>query len=199
MTKRLITCAFLGIILIIPTAHGETDPYKSQRRIVGPNNDVLVDVPIYDPHSKSYFKFVYTAGAKRGDYGALLVFARSQFFKGVRGRLAVIRSRETQDLINKVLRPPPETWIGLRMNCRGRKLYWVTGEKFDRKKDYTNWGQEWKYRDKYLICQPGYAHIDSRKYAGIALVNYRGVNRWWAIAPGHFTFKAIIEFPTGKP
>lgn len=197
--RKLYLIILVISAFVVPAVRGETDPYKSQRRIVGPENDVLVDVPIYDSHSKSYFKFVYTRGINKGGYGQMRAFARSQYFQGVRGRLAVIRSKETQELINKVIRPPSETWIGLRMSCRGRKLYWVTGEELDRRKDYTNWGREWEYRNNYKICLSSYAHKDSRKYGGIALVNYRGVHRWWAIVPGHATFMAIIEFPTGRP
>ena len=184
-------------VIFVPPSWADTDPYKSQRRIVGVSKDVLIDVPVYDSHSKSYFKFVYSKNHGRWD--SMNTFAQSQFFKGVRGRLAVIRSQETQNFINQVIRPPNETWIGLRIYCRGRKLYWVTGEKIDRKNDYTNWGKEWQYKNKYTICRNSASFVKSRLFGGIALVRYRGVIRWWAIIAGHGTNRGLIEFPTGKP
>jgi Lectin C-type domain len=202
VTIKLIGGVFLGLFLISPTAYGQSDPYKSKRGFYGE----LYDVKVYNPETKSYFEM--KQGKIVSAYQIAHNFAKSQFYKGARGRLAIIKSKRTQEFINRILRPPRkswgETWIGLRMTCRPRKLVWNTGEVLDREKDYSNWGKQWHYPDKFLPCTPpnrGYTGNNRYNaiYAGIALRTYKGILRWWAIAPAHFVSRALIEYPTGKP
>lgn len=200
VVRNWVTCAFLGLFLLIPDVRGATDPYKSKRAHYG----VLYDVKVYNPDTKSYFELKERAGGF--PFQVANAFAKSQIFRGVRGRLAVIDSMKTQNFINRVIRPPAkkwgETWIGLRLTCRPRKLVWVTGKVINKEKEFTNWGRRWHYRKSYLPCQSRaatggdrYNHI----FAGIALHAHQGVMRWWAIAPGHYVRRALIEYPTGKP
>jgi Lectin C-type domain len=193
--KRLFSGLFLGICLLTPPVYGQIDPYKSSRAF----NGDLFDVKVYDSESKSYFEM--KKGNIVGSYLQALTYAKSQSYRGVRGRLAVIRSKQTQEFINRTFRPFTETWIGLRLQCRSRKLVWVTGKIIARNKDYTNWGQRWHYPDSYLPCKSKGSGGDrfNNIFAGIGLVPFRGVIRWWAMAPGHAVRRAIVEYPTGKP
>ena len=179
---------WLAVAASPESASAEADPYKTLRSYSG----YLFNFTLRDPHSKNYFRL---ERIPRGNYMNALRHARSKAFKGVRGRLAVIRSRETQEFIVRTLRPPDETWIGLRMTCSPRKLVWVNGELFDKRKHYANWGRRWHYNDRYIPCPGGGV---GSQFAGIALVRERNVVRWYAIAPAHFTRSLLIEFPTDR-
>lgn len=186
--------AFFLMIVALP-ARGEIDPYKSLRT----HYTDLFNVKVYNSHSKSYFEM--KRGTIVSKFQTARAYARSQSFKGVRGRLAVIDSKETQQFISRIFQPYTETWIGLRLTCRPRRLIWITGKEIDRAKDYTNWGAQWHYERKYLPCKGSSRTGGDRfnsLFAGIALYPFRGVIRWWAIAPGHGVRRALIEYPTGK-
>ena len=186
----LTFAAFLWVAVAASpeSASAEADPYKNLRTYRGH----LFNFTVRDPHSKNYFRLEQIS---RGNYVNARGNARSKVFKGVRGRLAVIRSRETQDFIVRTLRPPDETWIGLRMTCSPRKLVWVTGELLDKRKHYANWGRRWHYDDRYAPCRGDGVNL---QFAGIALVRERNVVRWYAIAPAHQTQSLLIEFPTDQ-
>lgn len=189
---KILTSLFVVFLFTIISgiSYAKSDPYKSKRTYRGH----LFNIPVYDTNSKSYFKLV---SVKHGHYRVAMSYARSQRYKGARGRLAVIKSKETQEFIDDVFRPPDETWIGLRMWCRPRKVFWVTGETLKRGKDYANWGRSWHYKRKYYPCKDRSG--PNRDFAGIGLVRYQGKIRWWAMAPRHETTALLIEFPTGKP
>ena len=176
----------LCLLLWIGPAWAEKDYLGSLRSYGGQ----LFNVPVYDPNSRSYFE-LRRFGIRGANWSEASRLARSKIFKGVRGRLAVIRSRETNEFIVKVIRPPDETWIGLRLFCKGRKLFWVDGRLLSGK-DYKNWGRRWHYPDRYYPCK------ERAKYAGIGYVRYQGVPRWWAMAPAHRTRAYLVQYPTGK-
>ena len=116
---RLILVVTFLSFAFAPATRGETDPYESKRDYYGD----LFDVKVYDPHSKSYFEM--KRGWRVGRYQQAFAFARSQSYNGIRERLAVIQSKQTQKFINRTFRPFTETWIGLRLRCRPRGLIWV--------------------------------------------------------------------------
>lgn len=169
----------------------KSDPYKAFRNYDG----ALVNRPVYDPISKSYFELVETKGGL--SYERAMRFARTKTFRNVRGRLAIIRSGETQKFLDRIFRPDGEAWFGLRLYCPGRVLFWTDGKTLKRGKDYVNWGPKWHYARNYLPCKPG------AKYAGVTLspadkAGYVGKGlRWFAIAPRHAVAYSIIEYPTG--
>ncbi len=195
--KRLMLMILFLSLPLAPMANGETDLYKSSREYRGD----LFNTKVYDPHSKSYFEM--KSGLMVGRYQDAHTYAKSQSYKGTAGRLAIIKSKETQLFINRIFRPSTETWIGLRLTCRPRSLVWNTGEVINRETDYTNWGLQWHYPDKFIPCSGGRGASGGNAYnglfAGIALIPYRGVIRWWAVAPGHGMNRALIEYPAGKP
>ncbi len=116
---RLILVVTFLSFAFAPATRGETDPYKSKRDYYGD----LFDVKVYDPHSKSYFEM--KRGWRVGRYQQAFAFPRSQSYNGIRRRLAVIQSKQTQKFINRTFRPFTETWIGLRLRCRPQGLIWV--------------------------------------------------------------------------
>ena len=190
----------LGAILLLSysadaLAAGQTgagiERYEARRSYGG----VLFNTPIYDPATRSYFELIETRGG--ASYGRALRAARKRTYKGVRGRLAVIRSQTTQQLINRVFRPDGEAWIGLRLFCSRRVLLWSDGQRLDKREDYVNWGPQWHYASTYMPCK------GRDKYAGVTLspirqAGYAGTGlRWFAIAPRHAVSYSIIKYPTG--
>lgn len=187
--KRIILFLAICIVSIPNHVSGADDPYASRRAYEGQ----LYDTIVYDPHSKSYFELV----KRQAGFSDAWQFARTRSFKGVRGHLATIRSRETWEFLLQTLRPRGnETWIGLRMACRGRTLIWVDGKKLDRRKDYANWGSAWHYKREYRPCKGRDA------YGGVVLntlqrAGYSGkAIKWFVIEPGHGVMDMLIEYPT---
>ena len=97
----------------------------------------LYESKVYNPETKSHFELVRNqqpglstrcrtcyefswAVAKR--------LAQQRTFKGVRGRLAVVKSRQVNDFLRETFRPERAAWIGLRYLCRFNKLQWITSE-----------------------------------------------------------------------
>ena len=196
---KIITTALVLLAVSIPSpTPAAVDKYSLSRNVYG----VLLNTPIYDKHSKSYLAIYLTRPP--GDYEDAIKHSRSLIFKGVRGGLAIIRSPQTQALVNRVFRPHNETWIGLRMNCKPRVMFWSNGKRLNHKKDYMNWGRHWRYKTRYLPCPVG-AGTFATKYAGVSLTMNRTAGyteqrlSWHLIAPTHGVYYSLIQFPTGKP
>lgn len=198
LLRRPILPAIVVLTLSLPGAslaaghqNDKSDPYKASRNYEG----ALVNKPVFEPTSKSYFELAEIEGGL--SYERAMRFARTKTFRNVRGRLAVIRSRQTQGFLDSIFRPDGEAWIGLRLYCPGRVLFWTDGKTLKRGKDYVNWGPNWHYVRNYIPCKPG------EKYAGVTLspvdkAGYVGKGlRWFAIAPRHAVAYLIIEYPTG--
>ena len=128
--RRLAVFLFMCAILLSSVAFGEGEPFRTLRDYGGS----LYNVPVYDPDSKSYFELVKI---ERGNYEKSRKHATTKRHKRVRGRLAIIRSQKTGDFLVKTFKPPIETWIGLRMFCHRRILFWINGEKLKRKKEFS--------------------------------------------------------------
>ena len=192
IVAAIVFILLLGKIAYAAHPNGDdADSYKQLRNYEG----ALVNKPIYDPASKSYFELLEIKGGV--PYGRAVRIARSKIFNGIRGRLATIRSKETQHRLDSTLRPDGEAWIGLWMFCSGRVLLWSDGKNFRKGKDFVNWGPVWHYTKSYIPCKSG------DKYAGVTLApvdkaGYVGKGlRWFAIAPSHAVAYLIIEYPTG--
>lgn len=189
--KSRAVLAFLAVAcLLANSAQSQERDLDSLRSYRG----YLFDVAVYDPYSKSYFELRHNPAGGRhvANWSEADRIARSKSYKGVRGRLAIIRSREANDFILKTFKPPNETYIGLRMACsEGFKLIWVDGKILSRK-DYQNWGRMWHYPDAYLPCR------GRAKYGGVVYNRLEGRPRWYVIAPAHATVAFLVEYPTGK-
>ena len=106
--------------------------------------------PFYNPETKSYFELyspefddpnrTMSVRVYGGiGFDAAMKMAVKRRFKGVRGRLAVVKTRETDEFVIKHLRPAGSAWIGLRYYCRFKKFMWITGEILRPGKDFSNW------------------------------------------------------------
>src|SRR3546814_21041878 len=89
----------------------------------------LPRTPIYDPHSKSYFQ-IFDDNVHPGNWEAARSRAGMKAYKGVRGRLAVIDSAETQKFLLRAFdldRRHISVWIGLPTVSSARLLKWDDG------------------------------------------------------------------------
>lgn len=168
----------------------------------------LYNTKVYNPATKSYFELVQ---AKAGDSirGATIPEigwrkaaenAARMSYKGVHGRLAVVKTKQTNDFLLKTFQPSRPAWIGLRYWCHLNRLQWVTGDLFEAG-DYANWGLIW-------------AHDGGQ--APTALANKPNCNEdvaywpihYWSVPEG-FTWNAtglhkeryvyFVEYPTNHP
>ncbi len=152
----------------------------------------LLDTPVYNEQTKSYFslkRFHVTYGGK--NWSAANKAARRSYYKGVSGRLAVVKSREVEDFLIKTFRPPSPSWIGLRFFCKFRKLVWLTGETHPLIA-YSNWHAKW-YRTRVNCDQT--ANIS---WMPVYLTPNLTGPRWQAPGPAKYMMYYFVEYPTGK-
>jgi hypothetical protein len=154
--------------------------------------------PIYDPASKSYFELVKLTHAEAPkhyipgmNWAEAEAYATQRVYKGVRGRLAVIKSLETHSLIFTKLRPSDNiTAIGLRYFCKSRKAQWSNGD-FLEVRDFQAWSRTWN--------QAGEIGCSERGYMSIAYTSVAEGFRWIAKGGLKAFAELLIEYPTGKP
>lgn len=155
--------------------------------------------PIYDPYSKSYFELIpVTKELSPNKHLPELPFdkaaqvASGRAFKGARGRLATVKSRQTHELILEKLRPDTETWIGLRYFCNTRELKWINGESLKRG-GFQAWHPQWD-QGGAASCTHGRGEANWMPVAYTAAAD--GL-RW--VAKGAFKhYRAIlVEYPVG--
>lgn len=159
----------------------------------------LLNKPVYLNHTKSYFELVRigTGYSTRGatideiNWQRASDYAAGKKFKGVGGRLAVVKDKETQQFLMKTFQPRYEVWIGLRYFCSFNKLMWTTGEEHPREA-FANWASPWKVG---YACHPG------QQYAGIFAVRAgdRNYGRWQAQGIAKEFYELFVEYPTGAP
>lgn len=161
----------------------------------------VYEKPIYDPASKSYFELVHVRKAEAPsaaipalDFQHALASASSRTYKGVRGRLAVVDSRETHEFIMLNLRPDAETWIGLRYYCKLRKLKWSNGT-FMSRNSFQAWHTSWDQSGNAgCVRNAGEADWMPVAYTSVA-EGFR-----WVAKGAHKVYTALlVEYPTGKP
>ena len=110
----------------------------------------LYSTIVYDEKSGSYFELIRAGpnDSLRGPNNRAISWenarkkASARVYKGVRGRLAVVKSREVNDFLAKTFDPEHEAWIGLRYMCHERVLQWVTGDLHPRSA-YSRWARPW--------------------------------------------------------
>ena len=119
--------------------------------------------------------------------------ASSLKYKGVRGRLAIVRDLETHSFLRANFQFDSTTWIGLRFFCSVRKLVWVDGSEHKRS-SFKAWHRKW-YRNAEVRCSTqnklGYMPV-------YYLPNDKGF-KWQAAGPVKGGFNSyVVEYPTGK-
>ena len=168
-------------------------------------NASVTNKPVYNPHTKSYFELVPVSFAE-GDVGiagsepgmfwdSAQRGAQNRVFKGVQGRLAVLRDLPTTEWVETTFQPPQEIWIGLRYQCSIRQLQWSDGTYFKRG-DWQIWDRHW-YQGAGAPCQGGSGGTST--WAGVTLAN-TGNGVYWISWGDKKTFdNYLVEFPTGAP
>ena len=146
---------------------------------------------VYDPSSGSYFEVIRNRDNKSfGTWRTVRAAVNKRIYKGIRGRLAVIRTRATHEFLRKNLGIPFDAWIGLRYHCSTGKLVWVTGEILKRGVDFEIWHSRWNY-DPTNYCRVG------SKYLVVFYMGMEGSYLYWrASGPSHGLTGALIEYPT---
>ena len=146
---------------------------------------------IYDPSSGSYFEMVRLSSRAFRTWRHARAFAEKQFYKGIRGRLAVIKTRATHEFLQKNLGITIryESWIGLRYHCSSKKLVWVTGDILKRGVDFEMWSNK-LYYEGVNYCRAGYKAL-------VVFYTVVGKHLYWRISgPAHGLNGAIIEYST---
>lgn len=167
----------------------------------------LYGVKIFDPDSKSYFELVDTQKEHPGNSGkwqGARVAAASRSFKGVRGRLAHVRSRATHDFLFRNFRPLHSAWIGLRYWCVDRKLRWTNGD-IHQPRSFAPWHQYWAGTanrtldlskpivQRTVPCVSGWSFMPVHYWG-----SKRGGNVWNAHSPTKGFGYFFVEYPTGE-
>jgi len=166
------------------------------------NAKPVFDKPMYDPVSKSYFelhKVTREENPRSAEYPDLPFnmaekFASQRMFKGVRGRLAIVKSNETHMFLMQNFQPDAHAWIGLRYYCKLRQLRWVNGEQVTRG-SFQAWDADWDQSgDAGCVKGPGQADWMPVCYSPTS-----AGFRWVAKGASKHYVAYFIEYPTGKP
>ena len=164
--------------------------------------------PVYDPSSKSYFELVsvYNEGARvftgrlalAANWGAANKLAQERVYKGVHGRLAVIRTPDTYYFLLRTFQSRDIAWIGMRYWCATRTLEWVDGQ-IQTRTDFQAWARDW---DNSLGL-PGSGcngtQGGERPYMPVAISPVTQGFEWFAHAGAKEYNLYFVQYPTGQP
>ena len=146
--------------------------------------------PIYNPKTKSYFE-LRTDLPKPPQWRTAEPYARTKFFKGVRGRLAVVADLDTHSFLQANFPLSEEAWIGLRFFCGFRKLVWPDGTEQPRNA-FSMWHKPWHRSN--ITCR-----TDNIQYMPIHYLPQSRGFRWQASGPEKYFVSYFVEYPTGEP
>jgi len=157
----------------------------------------LYDTKVYYAATASYFELKRPGGDFNWFHAQ--EYAAKAHYKGVRGRLAVIKNKGTQDFLVKTFRPSI-AWIGLKYYCGLNALQWVSGE-FWPLTGYANWSTPWNVMGTsphgQTLAECGGA--DAHGFRGVHIWGHEGNYRWNVNAGPKIFYDFIIEYPTGRP
>ena len=158
----------------------------------GPN-----DPPIYNPASKSYFQ-ILTHTSRKENWIFAHRTALSRFYKGARGRLAVIDRPETHQFILQNFDLKFPLWIGLRYWCSFRMLQWNGLRPYSPSDSghFQAWHPQW-YRNPQSICSPDLSGEKAYMPFYYEPLGRRNA-RWQASGPGKGFVRFLVEYPTGE-
>jgi hypothetical protein len=157
----------------------------------------LLDTPVYDPVSKSYFEMVDGLKIYKGymahegpNWAQAHDLARGRAYGGVQGRLATVSSVTTHEFLEQTFKPSNYVWIGLRYFCGAQKLQWDNGEALARG-SFQAWDSNWR-QDPYACNGPIQTYMP---VAYSPLPGFRWVGK--GIEKRYYYF--FVEYPTGHP
>lgn len=144
--------------------------------------------PVYNPHTKSWFELRVDLPTP-SNWRSAVKYSRRHTFKGVRGRLAIVKDLETHSFLRANFDVLGSTWIGLRYFCSFRKLVWADGTEHSRKA-FKMWAKKWYRTD--VRC--GKQRI---QYMPIYYLPTRFGFKWQASGPEKYFVSYFVEYPTG--
>ena len=153
--------------------------------------------PIYSPLTQSYFELRDDNLPPDAYWWTADKRARAARFKGVQGRLAVIRSPEVHQFLEENGLIRDYTWIGLRYFCYSRKLLWSSGDRH-RNSDFNNWARPW-YNSSVTTCGNEGTSSEINGSMGVFYIGTSAGFRWRAAGYEKFFVNYLIEYPTGAP
>lgn len=164
----------------------------------------LLNTPVYDPGSKSYFELVDGRNMIKG-YGSsegpnweeALKLARARAYKGVNGRLAVVQSIETHFFLERTFQPEWQSWIGLRLWCTRHVLQWSDGQVW-KPGAFQAWDSQWSH-DTYTCNSAGQSPTGMKVYAPISYTPISEGFRWVAMGIQKRFYSFFVQYPTGHP
>ena len=164
----------------------------------------LYATPVYDPASKSYYELVLIETTRYSSRNSPDVkwetaqeLAQASTFKGVHGRLAVVKDIGVHNFLQTTFKPRWDSWIGLRYLCLSRRLEYVDGT-FWKSGMFAAWDKAWDHSG--MSNCGGYSwgpKID--QYMGVAYSPPTLGFRWFAQGYPKQYYSYFVEFPTGKP
>ncbi len=192
-----LAAASLSILLSVPIAVAE-EPVNL------PQYEGTTLTPFYDPASKSYLQQVNVAHGPqivkcahiscRWDEAAPA--AEGLVYKGVHGRLAVIKSMATQEFLLTHFTFLQAIWIGLRYFCNSGKLQWVDGEYMERS-DFAAWDKQWDQSAD--LTNGGCSSYNDKGFLGVAMSSKTQGGTWFAKESHKFFVQFFVQYSTGKP
>lgn len=144
--------------------------------------------PVYNPETKSWFELRVDL-PKPSNWRSAVKYSRRHTFKGVRGRLAIVKDLQTHSFLRANFDALGATWIGLRYFCSFRKLVWADGTEHPRRA-FKMWAKRWYRTD--VRC--GKERI---QYMPIYYLPSRYGFKWQASGPEKFFVSYFVEYPTG--
>ena len=129
-----------GLVAAVVILAGTVNPSSAQ---------VAMDDPVYNEATKSYFTLVKVGpieklGSPSRSWDEMNGIAMGMNYKGVRGRLAKVDSKQVHDLLREHFASKIKTraWIGLRYFCNYSALMWNDGTRLNRS-DFQIWSPTW--------------------------------------------------------
>lgn len=144
--------------------------------------------PIYNPETKSWFELRVDLPTP-SNWRSAVKYSRRHTFKGVRGRLAIVKDLQTHSFLRANFDALGATWIGLRYFCSFRKLVWADGTEHPRK-SFKMWAKKWYRTD--VRC--GKQRI---QYMPVYYLPSRYGFKWQASGPEKYFVSYFVEYPTG--
>lgn len=162
--------------------------------------------PVYNPETKSYFELHRPKGqvAKVGiAWPEASKIAAGKNYRGVRGRLAVVKTAATDKFLRETFKSSTAAWIGLRYWCGFKRLQWITGEIHGLNK-FQRWGTTWNIKGRNRALSSMLAECPARAggtpyFLGIHYWNLKSGFNWNANSLNTGLNALFIEYPTGKP
>lgn len=162
-------------------------------------SEQLLNTPVYDPGSKSYFELVNglnlqnckgNACNEGPNWNEADKLANARAYKGVNGRLATVQSIETHFFLERTFQPKWDSWIGLRLWCGRHVLQWSDGQNL-KPGSFQAWDKQWSH-DSFTCTE-------ASQFAPIAYSSISEGFRWFAMGHKKRYYSFFVQYPTGHP